>query len=459
LKALYVSENKNDQETLERVMANLFKDLELISVSTKEEAINIVASDGPFGMFIIDVELKKIEPEDISNLLIEIAGERPFIFLGHDAIISDRISQDLFQSNSYNDKLLKPLDRNDIVDDIKMKVSSTLEWAKEEEFESSIEEINSDDFISMKIKSFYLFNSFPYDIYLEVTSTQYIKILSANKNYSISTLAAYAKKNVKVLYIKKDEHLRYLEEESLKCLKAIKKISPNSNDVFIVLLKSITVFHQYMLALGLNPTILSLANGITDLTINVSEHYRGLKDLFKQYPDLYEGISSKSLLTALIANRICKSMGWDSITTKKKLAMSALLHDYNLPEDSLTHINYISDPRIQNYSDKKVEEFHNHPLLVAEVARQFTVFPDIDYIIEHHHELPQKKGFPAQSPLTKLTAICGVFNTAQYLAAELDGKRLNAVLIQKIMRSMNRDFNAGNFKEPYIIIKKLFSSK
>ena len=87
------------------------------------------------------------------------------------------------------------------------------------------------------------------------------------------------------------------------------------------------------------------------------------------------------------------------------------------------------------------------------------MFPDIDYIIEHHHELPQKKGFPAQVPLTKLTPICGVFNTAQHLAAGLDGKKVNVALVQKIMRSMNRDFNAGNFKEPYLIIKKQFSSK
>jgi hypothetical protein len=459
VKVLFLSENKNDWELLRIILANLFKEVELLCAINEDDAVEIVSSDGPFGIFIIDTEIKRTEPEKSSHILIELAGDRPFIFLGTDSVISDRISQELYQSNSYNEKLLKPLDRNDITEDIEVKMSSALEWAKEEEFETSLEEINPKDFVSMKLKSFYLYNTFPYDIHLEITSTQYIKILSANKNYTISTLSAYAKKNVKVLYIKKDDQIKYLEEESLKCLKALKKISIQSNDVFIVLLRSITICHQYMLALGVNPTILSLANAITDLSINVSDSFRDLKPLLKAYPFLYEGIASKSLLTLLIADKLCKKMGWDSITTKKKLAMSALLHDYSLPDESLSKINYISDPRLQNYDDAKIDNFYNHPIIISEIASQFTMFPDIDYIIAYHHELPQKKGFPAQPPQAKLTAICGVFNTAQYVAAELDGNKINSGLIQKILRSMNRDFNNGNFKEPYNFIKTMLSKK
>jgi putative nucleotidyltransferase with HDIG domain len=459
VKVLFVSENKNSCEVLKRIINNLFKDIDFLIAANQEEAINIVSSDGPFGFFIIDVEIKKSDPEETSNILIDLAGQRPFLFLGNDANIVDRIGQNLFQSNPYNEKILKPLDRSDISEDIKIKVTQALKWAKEEDFESTLEDIDPDDFISMKLKSFYLYDIFPYDIYLEITSTQYIKILSANKKYSLSTLSSYAKKNIKVLYIKKDDQLKYLETESMKCLKALKKISIESKDIFVILLRSITILHQYMTVLGVNPTILSLANAITDLTINFSEKSRDLKPLLKSYPNLYEGIASKSLMTALIADKICQKMGWDSITTKKKLAMSALLHDFTLPDDSMSKINYVTDPRLQNYCDAKIDLFYNHPITASKIASQFSMYPDIDYIIEHHHELPQKKGFPAHPPQIKLTAICGVFNTAQYVAAEFDGNKISLDLVYKMLRSMNRDFNSGNFKEPYTIIKKLLGPK
>lgn len=454
MKTLLVSENKQDWEILRRIFKNLYKDLEFICATNKEEAFNYAASDGPFGFFIVDAELKNADPEEISQSLIDLAGDRPFIFIGQEAFITDRIGQDLYQSNEYNEQVLKPLDRDDIADDIKMKVGNVLSWAKKEEFESSIEEVDPEDFIPMKIKSFFLYNVFPYDIYLEITKTQYIKILSANKPYTLSTLSTYAKKNIKFLHIKKDDQLKYLEEESIKCLKALKKSSPANTDTFIILLRSITILHQYMISLGVTPTILTLSNVITDTIIDVAKHYKSLKDLLKIYPNLYEGIASKSLLTGFISEYICRAKNWDSITTKKKLTISSLLQDYSLPDEKLSKINYLSDPRLQDFSEEKIKQFHKHPLVVAEVARQFTMYPDIDYIIEHHHELPNKKGFPNHPTATKITAICGVFNTAQFFAAEIDGKKLSSEVIQKALRTMNRDFNSGNFKEPYLILKK-----
>lgn len=457
MKTLLVSENKQDWEILRRIFKNLFKDLEFLCATNKDEAINYASSDGPFGFFIVDAEMKSCDPQEISELLIDLAGMRPFIFVGHEAFITDRIGQNLFQSNEYNEQILKPLDREDISDDIKMKVGNVLAWAKKEEFETSIEEVDPEDFIPMKIKSFYLYNVFPYDIFLEITKTKYIKILTAKKPYTLTTLNLYAKKNIKFLYIKKDDQLKYLEEESLKCLKALKKVNPGHPDTFILLLRSITILHQFMLTLGLTPTILTLSNAISDMIIEVSTQYKSLKEILKIYPNQYEGIASKCLLTAFIADSLCKSIGWDSITTKKKLAISSILQDYCLPDEELSKINYLSDPRLQNFSEEKIRQFHKHPIVASELARQFTMFPDIDYIIEHHHELPNKKGFPNQPLHTKLTAICGVFNTAQFMAAEIDGKKLNKDVIQKALRSMNRDFNTANFKEPYTILKKSLS--
>lgn len=459
MKVLFVSEIPEEQEQVKRILKNIHNNLEMICAQSLNQAMDIVSTDGPFGFFIIDVEIKNTDPNQLAINLTDFSGDRPILFLGQDAIISDRIEQSTFDANENNEKILKPINRDDFLTDFSKTTDSALKWAKEEEFATSIEDIDPEDFVKMKIKSFYLYTIFPYDIYLEFTPTQYIKIISANKPYTVTTLSNYAKKNIKFLHIKKDDQLKYLEEEAKKCLKGLRKIAVDSPDVFIVTLRSITIMHQYMLALGVSPIVLTLANSITDNIISIAENYRTLKSLLKKYPHIYEGIASKSLLTGFLSSYICHHMGWDSMTTKKKLAIASILQDYNLTDESLSKINQMSDPRLTSFNEASIKILLEHPVTVGEVARQFTMFPEIDFLIESHHELPNRKGFPMQPPLTKLTAINAVFNTSQYVAAEIDGLQYSAELNHKILRSMNRDFNVGNFKEPLKILKNILGSK
>lgn len=459
MKVLYVSENPAEQEQVKRILKNIHKDLEMIFSDHMDRAMEIVLSDGPFGFFIIDAELKNSDPDKIAKALTEVAGDRPIIFLGSDALISDRISQEAFEANPNNEKILKPINRDDFLDDFKTTTDQAMKWAKEEEFASALEEVDPDDFVKMKIKSFYLYSVFPYDIYLEITPTQYIKIISANKPYTITTLATYAKKNIKHLYIRKDDQLKYLEEEAKKCLKALRKVSAEGQDIFIIMLRSVTIMHQYMLALGVSPTVLTLANALTDTIISTCDQYPTIKKLLKNYPHLYEGIASKSLLTGFISTYLCRQMNWESITTKKKLTIASLLQDYSLPDESMSKVNIMSDPRLLNYSELFIKKFIEHPITAATVARQFTMFPEIDFIIENHHELPNRKGFPNQPPQSKLTAINAVFNISQYIAAEIDGFEYSLELNNKVLRGMSRDFSSGSFKEPLKFLKKIMGSK
>ncbi|MCO4753829.1 MAG: hypothetical protein KC478_05080 [Bacteriovoracaceae bacterium] len=455
MKVLVISENNAELEQLSRILRNQFKELEVVQARTKQEAMDHASVNGPFGFFALDAEAKLFEPDALGKELIEFTGERPLVFLGSEAFITDRISQELYQSNEYNESLLRPFDREDFKDDLVNKVGNALNFAKQEEFASSIEDIDPEEFIPMKIKGFYLYQSFPYDIYMEIAHGKYIKILAANKPYTINTLANYAKKNVKWLHIRKDDQLEYLETESRKCLKAIRKMNTKSDEMILVLLRSTTLVHQSLLAIGVTPGVLTLCNAITDTIIEVVKQEGGVRNILKRYPHIYAGIASKSLLTGFIATALTNKMGWDSISTKKKLTTAALLMDFTLPEEEMAHINSPASPILKTFAEEDIVAFIQHPLKAAEVAQQFTMFPDIDYLIENHHETPNRKGFPNQPSHTKLTALCSVFNASQFVAAELDGEGINNQLIAKTIRSMSRDYFHGNFKETLKAIKEI----
>lgn len=456
MKILAISENSAELEQLSRILRNQFKDVEVILARTKEEAMDHASVNGPFGFFALDVEAKDYDPDELGKDLIEFTGQRPLVFIGQQSFINDRITQELYQSNEYNESILKPFEREDFKDDLLNKVGSALNFAKQEEFAASIQDIQPEEFIPMKIKGFYLYKSFPYDIYMEIVKGKYIKILSADKPYTINTLVTYAKKNVKWLHIKKDDQLAYLEEETKKCIKAIKKAPPKSEDTILVALRSITLIHQSLLAIGVTPDVLNLTGLLAETIIEVVKKEPEIRNIYSKYPKIYSGIASKSLLTALTATSIVNRMGWDSVTTMTKLCVASILMDFTLTEEEMTHINSHLSPELDKFSEEDIESFLQHPLKAAEIAQQFTIFPDVDYLIENHHETPNRKGFPNRPNHSKLTVLSAVFNVSQYIAAEIDGKPIKKDLLLKSMKSISKDYYHGNFRDTLKTLKAMY---
>ena len=309
----------------------------------------------------------------------------------------------------------------------------------------------------MKIKGFYLYKSFPYDIYMEIAKSKYIKILSADKPYTINTLVTYAKKNVKWLHIRKDDQLAYLEAETKKCIKAIKKAGGKQEDTILVALRSITLIHQSLLAIGVTPDVLNLCEILSETIIEVVKKQEDIRRIYFNYPKIYSGIASKSLLTALTATALVNKMGWDSATTTTKLCVASILMDFTLEDEEMTHINSHLSPEMEKFSEEAVAAFIQHPLKAAEIAQQFTIFPDVDYLIENHHETPNRKGFPNQPSHSKLTVLSAVFNVSQFIAAEIDGQNINKELLLKTMKSLSKDYlNGSHFRDVLKTLKSMY---
>lgn len=453
MKILLISSEKEEYNIISRLVKNSFKNVDIVCAINQDEAINYTSVDGPFAYIIIDCDNKSYEPDALARELIDFAGERPIIFLGHEALIDSRISSELFDSNQFNEKLLKPVAREDFQDDFLKSTSRAMEFAKKEEFQANLEDINPEDFIPMKLKGFFLYKSFPYDLYLEITPTRYLKAISKNQPYAISQLSQYAKKGIRFLHIRKDDQLRYLEDEAKKCLKAFSNPSKNNSENILVTLRAFTLVHQSLIAIGITPMVIELSEKSIDMVLSIFENERKLSKLLEDFPKVYSGIASKSLITSLFSLLLCRLMKWDSDLTKRKLVFASLLHDYSLPDEDMTHINTANDRRLQeNYKENQIDEFLSHPIKSAEMAKQFSGYSDIDFIIENHHETPNRKGFPAKPSHTKLTALCCVFNISQFIAAELDGMNMNKKNIISSLRLMNRDYNSGNFKEPLKLI-------
>ncbi len=457
MKVLFISENLEDQEQLKRMIHVKNSKLEVVAAFNVEDAMSCAASDGPFVFFILDCDLKDSDPNALGLNLMEFTGEKPIFFFGSEHNIKDRIGQDLFNFHNLNETLLKPIDRDDFGANLGQNLDAAVIHMQQEMQEDSIQEIDADEYIPMKIKSFYLFNRFPYDIYMAITTKSYMKIISANKPYSISTLSNYARKNVKYLYIKKDEQLKYLENESAKCINSYESGLLADKDIYLALLRGITILHQYILAIGVTPTVNTLADSIAKTVV---DHYKNIKHLptiLAQYPNFYGGIASKSLLTAYFSQAFARGIGWESEMTTKKLVVCAALQDITLPDESMNKITSLDSDQLSDYPPKEQDQFRDHPITAAEIARQLTNYPDIDFIIEAHHEMPCRNGFPNRPSASKLTQMNAVFNISAYVATIIDGEEVSQNLYRKAYYSLTAEYNQSSFKEIIKEYKNIFA--
>ena len=159
----------------------------------------------------------------------------------------------------------------------------------------------------------------------------------------------------------------------------------------------------------------------------------------------------------MTATALVNKMGWDSATTTTKLCVASILMDFTLEDEEMTHINSHLSPEMEKFSEEAVAAFIQHPLKAAEIAQQFTIFPDVDYLIENHHETPNRKGFPNQPSHSKLTVLSAVFNVSQFIAAEIDGQNINKELLLKTMKSLSKDYlNGSHFRDVLKTLKSMY---
>ena len=429
--------------------------LEIIQAKTREEALDFTSSFDTFGFVMLDVDNRITNPSELYQDICDIIGETPCIFFGTQSNIRVIIDDNVYTIHEHNDMLYRPFNRDGFRDELINKVNAAYEYASRIEFQESIVDVDPEDFTRLRLRSFYLHSSFPHDVYMEITKTKYIKVISAYKDFSHGHINQYAKKGVRYLFVEKDSHIEYLETEISKVMGKIDATANKDEKIHIHFLKGITLMHQTLHTLGLTDELKKLVEMIVDRIKEQSSYRSDLVDLLKSYPSVYKGVASKSLLTAYFSQKISREMGWESDMSQNKLVLAALIQDYCIQDDELSKVTGPNSKELYSYKEEEIKEFLNHPIKSAEIAKQFNAYTDLDDLVLNHHETPNRKGFPNKTSHLQLTPMNGVFNIAVYFATSLDGERINIEKLEQIFNYLNHHYNSGAFRDPLMALKKI----
>lgn len=450
MKALYICDEKEEWNFLRNLFHAHFPKVELICAIKASDALDYLSYEGPIAIVIIECSMKEDNPSEIAQNIIETSGERPIIFLGTEAMLKDRVDEELFMQHDTLHTYKKPVD----IMEFKNLIQTSLDWAQKEEFESSVIEVEKDNYLPLKLKNFYLFDQIPYDVFIELTKTKFIKAIAKNKPYTQSTIQDFTKRNIKVLYLEKNEHLNFLESSILKIEESLSKKNLKPLQVIQTQIAAALIIHQYLRDVGISEKIINLSETVIEATNKNFDVFNNLKEVLTKFPLEHADLAEQSILLSYFCEGMARGMGWRSDLSRKKLGLAALIHDCTVENEGMLRISNLESAEAKQFTPKEIEKYKMHPKEAAEFASHFSGFTDTDFIIEQHHELPDGSGFPLKLSANKLTAISCVFIISSNFVTQLALNGLTKSSLQAIVSAFSTHYNVGNFKEPLKIMKK-----
>ncbi len=453
MKALFIGHSPEEDKNIVRMMGNNFPKIQLVRLSDNADLLDTLMTDGPFSFVIVNIDNKNLFVSELYQQINETLGVRPFVFIGTPNSVKSQITMEMLQNQQTNNLVELPI----VLDEFKKSVNNAIDWVKKEEFEESILEFSRDDLHPMRLKNFYLFDQLPYDVYIELTSTKFGKVIAKDKFYTHQLIQNYSKKNIKYLYLRKDEHLKFLDTSIKNLLKIYSGKLSDRKKYLTLHLKTAYFFHQFIKAASVSDEI----NKITHLFIDsVSTLMRSSDSLNELLDSITESgnmtFAEQSVGTAYVCEKILHNMGWTADMTRGKLILAALLQDVTLQNDDLIKIRSINDPNLKMFTEEEQEDFKLHPQKTALQSTLFAGFSDVDFILLEQHEHPTGDGFPKGLNSSGLTTISCIFILANNFISRLAVTTKNGSQYKDIIANMKRVYNVGNFKEPLKALEKCF---
>lgn len=456
MKALFIGNTPEDNKTIARMMGNHFPKVQLVLCSEPEGLMEFMTNDGPFSFVVVAIDNKNITVVDLYHSIIDTLGVRPFVFIGTINSVKAQLTNDMVHNQQTNALVELPL----ILDEFKKAVNLAIDWVKKEEFEESILEFSRDDLHPMRLRNFYLFESVPYDVYIELTSTKFGKVISKDKFYSHQIIQNYSRKNIKYLFLRKDEHLKFLDTSIKNLLKIYEAKLSDRKKYLMLHLKSAFFMHQFIRAASVSDEVNKLAHHFIESVSNLVRSYENVSELLDSISESGNiTFAEQSVATAYVCERILLNMGWTADMTRGKLILAALLQDVSLGNDDLIKIRSINDPNLKMFSEEEQEDFKNHPQKAAHLSTYFNGFSDVDFILMEQHEHPTGDGFPKGLNSSGLTTISCIFILASNFVSRMALTQKSPTQHKDILTSIKRVYNTGNFKDPLKALEKAFKQR
>ena len=442
LKVLFVSEDLKEHTLLESIFKREFPHVGLLGFKSRKSVLKHLVIDNSFRLIIIECRSHEYDPVDLCREIMDFVSGGCFLFIGTENLLEKTVLNRVNVQRWKFNICKKPYTQMKIC-----KLIENLLTDKEEGETKKIVKVNSKNYFSIGIKNFYLFSVVPYDAFMEVSSDRFVKVISKHELYSQHTIRNLASRNIRKLFIEKTHYICFLEEsmESAGNLMFQKDLSPVK--ILQIQISSVMLVHQYIRNIGVSPIVIKIVEKVINSAADNINSFESFNDILQMFPFEQRDIVERSVLLLYTCEMLIKSQKWNSEITRKQLGLASIIHDCFIRNEELSNISSLDSPEYKQLPDEMKEEFRQHPIRAAELAEQFSGFPNVEFIIEEHHELPDGKGFPYKKKSNKISSISCTFIMGVNFVNHMAIYGINQASIEGIVNHFDKNYNVGFCKQ------------
>lgn len=453
---LFVCDQKEEWELFTRLFRVHFKQIEVTCVLSVADVKSRLELNPDFSFILIDTALREREFNEFFEYCSNKIGHRPILFVGTEVFLKDRVPDNLYDHNMASGLILRPI----IIGDFISTVKRALAWIKEKEVKEATIDMAKENFMPVKIRNLYRFDKIPYDAYMEISDNKFMRVLERNVEYNEKLISKFIKRGVKRLYFEKKDQIKFLTTATINLIQffdSSQKVPIHK--ILRAQIRACGIIHEYIRSLGLSDEIHQLTRKLLESIYSTYNDLRDFRSFLVQFPIEVRDIPEKSILTAYLCEALSLKMGWNSTLVKMQLGVASLFHDSMLFNDDIAVISHLEDGRLSEFSEDDQQDYLTHTTKAAEAIQFLQGFPEADFIVLQHHELPSGEGFPQGLNSHQLTSLVCVFIISNNFACELFKNGIHDQALLKSYDMFMALYNQGNFRQPLKHLKTMLFAK
>ncbi len=312
--------------------------------------------------------------------------------------------------------------------------------------------LNDDQFTKVKIDEFYSSQAVLFDVFVQLSSGKYVKILHAGDKFTKDRIDKYKnEKGVEYLHFYKKDAKKFVKFSNYLATKfgSNKKIATNTK---LGLLKNVSEkFVEVAFTEGIKPQIINQAQEICANVYAVIESSKDLSSILREYNEFDPNAFSHAYAVTMFASMLIQQFEWQSKTTVEMVAMACMFHDIGkmrLPKSMMHKMPF-------DLSESEFEQYKGHPEFGVQLLSSAREVPNaVRQIILQHHERFDGSGFPLGIKGKKILTLANIVGLAdefyniliqtkerkpvpalkQFLTTPELVKKFNSVLIENFIR-------------------------
>ena len=241
--------------------------------------------------------------------------------------------------------------------------------------------IKDDSMIQVPLEDFIFTPKSFFNVFIRLAQDKFIKILNAGDPINEEFVNKYKSKNIIGLYLKIEEHSKYLKLSHAHAQNSILSDKKSETDKIDALSNQIEATTLNMTHLGVSPENVAIAKGCVENTrtlinqLMMNSKKKDSYDLIKKIM-AHDHSTSVSMLSGLFA----RNQDIRSAKTVQIIGLAALLHDVGLGTT-------LRESKKDSFNAEENLKYMKHATLGADYLRKSGLFDEvICQIVEYHHE-------------------------------------------------------------------------